>query len=691
MSELLDYLKGRTVPENTSVLEPNGDKRGYMATDRGIVPIEDSPLPAIGGVLGTLGAVALQKAPYIGPVLTMGSLGQKTGLLGGAARTFAPTLIGSTAGTSGGLLLEGGLQGQMPSSNRVLGELVTNAAFDVGGNLVFGALGKTYRVAKENIPFLKGSSPEDARIAAQQFLSDRGATLSQAQLSGKPLDVAIEEVVRGGTGAPVFRAQEKGVREAIDKGVTEFKEKLGTSDSFRMALKQGDPTQTALGDNFKNAVNVARDEFKTVHRPFYEKLSQDTGAYVDMRNIKAQAQKEYDRLAQGKFAGAGADKKTILEDVLKQDDFVDFGIAHDIRSNFGAAARDKVEAGGRATTLSAGYSRYEDGISKAMDDAFEVIGSTKKRVEGQGLTFTATPAESTVAKTTGETGFNPYLRQTEGTKDLVREYRLTQESYKKGMDGLYNSTLTKALELEPEAVGKYLFNPEYSSRFRDVSKAVAQVDKYAREDVVNGLKYGFIEQAMSNPDNVLKLSKQLESDKAFKQGFDYLFKATGEKEFLTNILNSAKYGLDEGAMSQIARNRVALEGTRVLAQGGALAGGYLILPESSKENIKSNIPEALSTAGVLLLTPRLVAKAMTNKQAMNALADLAKVQSNPKLAGALSAKIYNNLNESGIIDNEYLTEVNNKLKGRTGQPEQAQEETGSQPSLLDYLNNNQGQ
>jgi hypothetical protein len=654
----LDYISGREAPPNTSVLEPGGDKRGYMASDRGVVPIEDSPLPAIGGVLGTLGGVALQKAPYIGPALTLGSLGQKTGLLGGAARTLAPSLIGSTVGTSGGLLLEGSVQEQMPSSNRIFGELVTNAVFDVGGNLVFGALGKTYKVAKENIPFMRGSSPEDARIAAQQFLSDRGATLSKAQLSGKPLDIAIEEVVRGGSGAPVFRAQEQGVREAINKGVSEFKDRLATSEPFRMALKQGDPTQMALGDNFKAAVNVARDEFKGVHRPFYEKLTQDTGAYVDMRGIKAQAQKEYDRLAQGGiFSDAGRDKKKILEDVLSQNDFVDFGVAHDIRSSFGASARDAIEAGGKQNTISAGYTRYEDGISKSMDDAFKV--SNKANV----------------------------LQQTAGTQDLVRQYRLTQESYKKGMDGLYNNTLTKALELEPEAVGKYLFDPQYASRFRDVSKAVAQVDKYARQDVVNGLKYGFIEQAMSNPDNVLKLSKTLESDKAFKQGFDYLFKATGEKEFLTNILGAAKYGLDEGALSQLARNRLALEGTRILGQAGALTGGYLLLPENAKENIKSALPEAVTTAGVLLLTPRFIAKAMTNKQAMDALVDIGKVQANPKLAGALTAKIFDNLNESGIIDNEYITEVNNKLKGtqETTESEATATPTAPQQDFLQFL------
>lgn len=689
MSELLDYITGKT-PENRSVLSEQPDTRGYTATGLpgGVAPIDESPIPAIGGALGTIAGVAGQKLPYVGPVLTMGALGQKTGLLGSAVRTFTPSLIGSTAGTTAGLLTEAGINQELPASNRIYGELVSNAAFDVGGNLVFGALGKTYKVAKDALPFLKGSSPEDARIAAQQFLSDRGATLSRAQLTGKPLDVAIEEVVRGGTGAPVFKAQEKGVREAIDKGVAEFKDRLDVSDAFKTALKQGDPTQVVVGDTFKNVINAARDEFKSVHRPFYQKLSEDTGIYVDMRGIKAQAQKEYDRLAQGKFASEAArEKQKILSDVLNQDDFIDFGIAHDIRSNFGSSARDAMEAGGKATTASAGYTRYEQGISNAMDEAFKVVGSTKKRVEGQGLGFTQTPATSKEAITTGTPGFNPYLQQTQEAKDLVKQYKATQESYKAGMDGLYNTTITKALDADPEAVGKLLFNPEVSSRFRDVNKAVAQLDKYKRADVVNSLKYGFIDQVMSNPDNVLKFSKELEGNKAFRQGFENLFKASGEKEFLTNILNSAKYGLDEGTMSQLARNRVALEGTRLLAQGGALTGGYLILPESSQEKLKANLPEALSTAGVLIITPRLVAKAMTNKTAMNALVDLAKAQDNPKFVGAVATKMYNNLNESGIIDNEYLTEVNNILKRREpASTAPAQEQPSVAPSLLDYLN-----
>jgi hypothetical protein len=272
------------------------------------------------------------------------------------------------------------------------------------------------------------------------------------------------------------------------------------------------------------------------------------------------------------------------------------------------------------------------------------------------------------------------------TKNLVNEYRNTQAAYKKGMDGLYNNTVAKALELEPEQVGKHLFNPESPSRMRDVFKAITQVDKYQKTDIVNGLKYGFIQQAMSSPENVLKLSKLVDQDQAFKEGVNYLFKGTGEKEFLTNVLGAAKYGMDEGVGSRLIQNKTVLQGTRLASQGGLLAGGYLFLPEDVKNKITNNLPETVATAGVLLFTPRFIAKAMTSKAGQDALADLAKVQTNPKLLGALSAKIANNFNKSGIIDDEYLTEISNKLNPQ-GQEQQAVPTTvPNGANFMEYLN-----
>jgi hypothetical protein len=90
---------------------------------------------------------------------------------------------------------------------------------------------------------------------------------------------------------------------------------------------------------------------------------------------------------------------------------------------------------------------------------------------------------------------------------------------------------------------------------------------------------------------------------------------------------------------------------------------------------------------VLVFTPRFIAKAMTSKAGQDALADLAKVQNNPKLLGALSAKIANNFNKSGIIDDAYLTEISNKLNPQ-GQEQQQQVPTSvpGGANFMDYLN-----
>ena len=82
------------------------------------------------------------------------------------------------------------------------------------------------------------------------------------------------------------------------------------------------------------------------------------------------------------------------------------------------------------------------------------------------------------------------------------------------------------------------------------------------------------------------------------------------------------------------------------------------LPADMQDKLKENLPETILSAGAFILTPRLIAKASTNPEAVSALADLAKVQNNPRFAGAAAAKLADRLNATGIIDSEYIKEVN---------------------------------
>ena len=64
------------------------------------------------------------------------------------------------------------------------------------------------------------------------------------------------------------------------------------------------------------------------------------------------------------------------------------------------------------------------------------------------------------------------------------------------------------------------------------------------------------------------------------------------------------------------------------------------------------------TAGLFIVTPRMIAKAATNKEAITALAELSKLQQANKFGGAAAVKIMDRLNSSGIIDSQYINDVN---------------------------------
>lgn len=595
----------------------------FSATPEGIVETPPpTPLPELFGMAGGIGGALLTRTPQ-------GAAAGRTGAMALGARLF-PSLAGSTIGTGVGLAGERAFQPVSPE--RAAGALLENAAWDVGGNLTFMAAGKALRVGKDALEALgitRASTFDDAKVAAQKFLSERGATLSRGQLTDSPLDQFVETVSKGGTGSGVYEQQQKAIGEAVNKGVADVKTSLDTSEAFQQALKSDEPLNRAAGENFQNLINTARGSFKEAYRPFYQRLSQDLNAYVDMKPIKREAQAEYDRLAKSKFAGAGADRKTVLEDILSQDDMVDFGIAHDLRSNFGAAARDKMEAGGKSTALSAAYSKAENQINSAMDSAFSY-----KRKELAGT---------------------PY------TKQLVDEYRNTQSAYKDGMNGLYNQTITKGMESSPSKVGAYVFDLADTGKSTDLFKAITQADKYATaqgknaSQVMGDFKYGFLEQALSTPDKVKKFATALEDDPEMKRSFYKLFK--NEATPLKDVINAANIGL-EGGQSEIAaflRNKAAI----TAGQAGVGALGYLVLPADMKDKLADSLPEAVLTAGAFILTPRLLAKAATNKDSISALAGLAKVQNQPAFAGAASAKLIDRFQKAGIIDSEYINEINN--------------------------------
>jgi len=643
------------------------------------LPVEiASNLPQTGGLLGGLAAVAFPQSRILSPISRL------TQAAPAVTRPFIPSLAGSTAGTSLGTLLEQGLQNKdifsTETGKKLLLNNIENAAFDVGGNLIFGFGGKAIKLGKEQLDkvgITKGmfETEEDAaRRAAQEWLSSRDGTLTRGQLTGNLGTQTVEGTLKFTSGGEAFAQQQAGVKKALNQGINDVKNTLETSEAFQTALKQGDPTQMVTGDRWQTAIAEADKAMKTKYRPVYEQMEQQgDGLLVNMTPLKKAAQDELDRLNKNKaMSSAAEDKRKVLQQILAQEDKISFSTAHDLRSDFLASARDATKEGQAANTLEAYYKRYAQGLQNNMTDIAVITFGSKEQKDlarklglGGGIDQAAGLREGQFKDYNIESLEKLNLPTTQANaanNQLLRDYFNAQKSYKNAMEGFYNGTMQTMLKSEPEEVGKYLFNVDYPSRLKSVANAVVEMQKYLPPEQSKGLlgelQFGYLKKVFGEPDGVLKFTKNLQNE-TFKEGFDYLFRDANIKKQLLDIANAAKYGLEETPGSTVLRSRMV--GAVAAATLGS--GAYLSFPDE----VSNNLLPTIGSLGALYITPKLMARALTSKTEMNALAMLAKAQNNPKYAGAAGAKIANMLNKSGIIDNEYLTEVNQMIYGKQEQ------------------------
>jgi hypothetical protein len=654
------------------------------------LPVEQATnLPQTGGLLGGLATLAFPEARILAPIARL------TQAAPAVARPFIPSLAGSTLGTTAGTLAEQSMLGKdifsSETGKKLLLNNIENAAFDVGGNLAFSFGGKLIKIGKDQLDKLgvtKGlfQTEEDAaRKAAQEWLSSRDATLTRGQLTGSLGTQTTEGTLKFTSGGEAFAKQQQGVKEALNQGINDVKSTLETSDAFQSALKQGDPTQMAIGDSWQNAIAAADKAMKTKYRPVYEQMEQQgDGLLVNLTPLKKAAKDELDRLNKNKaMSSAADDKRKVLEQILAQEDKISFSTAHDLRSDFLASARDATKEGQAANTLEAYYKKYAQGLQNNMTDIAVITFGSKEQKdlarklglgggidqqaglrEGQFKDYNIDSLEKLNLPTTQANAAN---------NQLLRDYFNAQKGYKNAMEGFYSGTMQTMLKSEPEEVGKYLFNVDYPSRLKSVANAVVEMQKYLPPEQSKGLlgdlQYGYLKKVFGEPEGVAKFTKNLENE-TFREGFNYLFRDSNTKKQLLDIANAAKYGLEETPGSTVLRSKMIGAVT-----GAALgSGAYLSFPEE----VSNNLVPTIASLGALYITPKLMAKALTSKTEMDALAMLAKAQDNPKYAGAMGAKIANMLNKSGIIDNEYLNSVNTAIYGKQ---EQSQPTT---PSAIDW-------
>jgi len=616
---------------------------------------ESTLLPAVGGALGGIIGGLTIKNPMAGARAGQAFVG-----------SLLPSLTGSSIGTIAGTAAERGMMGDLFSAEggkQMLGNLLENAAWDVGGNLVFSLAGKTFRVGKEAVDKFRGvgiTPEQEARNAAQAYLSSRGATLSLGQLEATPGLKQAESIIMGGTGAKAFAEQQAGVSKAVQQGLTDLRTSLDTSPMFNQALSADQPLTRAAGENFQSLISTARESFKDTYRPFYESLSKDYGVYINMQPIKQQAQAELEKIARTGNMEANKERLSVLNDILKQNDFIEFGAAHDIRSSFKGAANDLAQPGKGATSKQQAYTKYAAEVDKQMDNAFQIAASNKGQrdwIEKQGLQYINTPEGGSLI-VSGAAGFNPGVQRTALSKDLVQEYNKTTSAYKAGMEGLFNETINTALTKSPSKVGEYLADLSESEKFTDLYRAVSQIDKYAKQagptgaQLINDVKASFLNTNLNTPEKAKAFVEKLKQDDDLKRSFYKMFQ--NEAKPLKDVLNAADVGLEKsGTAASYLRTRLA----GLTAQTGAGVLGYYAMPVEVRDRLADNLPEAAFTAGALILTPAILAKAATNKNTADALANLSKYREGTKISGAVAAKLADQLSKSGIISPEYTASI----------------------------------
>jgi hypothetical protein len=637
----LEELEGNAPPPTR-----NNMSGSVMSPD--YVPPSQSALPELGGLIGGL----LSATPY-GRFVGAGGRGVEfIASRFPALRSFLPSLFGSSVGTAIGTGAEQAITKEVVPS-RFAANLAENAIWDVSGNLVFKLGGDTVRLTKDVLQRLNLNKNEipDASLAAQRFLAQSGeprATLTKAQLLQTPGQIAAERLARGGTGSTLFEAQEQAVRKAVESGKKNFFDKLDVDPEFTATLGTGASVDFAAGSAFKGAIDKGYLALQAEVDPFYKALStRGKNVTVDFSPIKKAAEKELAAAASMSETGKAASALTeeVANELRMISDLkgsITFDQAHQYRSTLLSRIRELESQEVRPTNLLRILKATANQLETKMDDAAKAL--------------------------------DPALKQ---------EYDKVSGFYKEAISDLYPQTIIKALRQNPERVGESLFRTGNETEVRDTIKAARRIETLTAKtdnpiksnEVLNSMRYGYLNGMLSTFESTVKFANDLDNAK-FARTFTALFPDKAQQDVLRGMANAAK-------LSQVGKETFGVQSRTVgsVVQVATLAGGgtaaFLALTPDQQDKLAENVPASVISAGVILLTPRLLAKAMTDPGAVNALAKVVGTQKvDPRVYGAALTKLSAYWNNAGLFDNDYISAVQEAVGTRVPEGQR-----GSQPII----------
>ena len=518
-------------------------------------------------------------------------LGGLVGGIGGGVLGTAGGPLGAVAGSSVGAGIGGALgeaaeqyiKSEEPSLQRVGLAGLEEAAWDAAGNLVLKTAGKTFRLGMDKLGWSKKDYP-DANKAAQAFLEKQGSSLPLSARTGSNLDAAIEGLVYTPATYDIFKRKQAEITQALMTGQKDVLKSFTLDPAFEQSLRSSSSAQKASGEALQNFIKQGEQSLSDAVDPLYKDIFKDTQSRVSMFSIKQWAQKEL-----SDPAALTAGQRAILKEMDTLPPQVDVNLIHKMRSRWLAENRDK----------------YSSSLGSEKDSrAAGTISDLIKKFD-EALDFSA---ERTL------------------NKDTLDRYRQVTKTYREGIQGLQTEAVQKAMSMNPEAVGAYLFASGKETSIGDLYKAVAAagtLSKKSSSEVLNALRVGYLDSLTHTPENMLKFAKELEQNRGMQNTFNTLFRGSPQYKAILDMNEAAKKGLVE-PVRQPGLNYKTVAPIAGAAGGlVALGSGYaFLLSPEQQQRIKDNLGTAAITGGSLVLSQRQLAKVMLDPKGAKAISFL---------------------------------------------------------------------
>ncbi len=516
----------------------------------------------LGGLVGGLG---------------FGTLG---GIVAGPPGALAGSTFGAGVGGMVGEAVEQYTREEKPSLSLVAKAGVEEAAWDLGGNLVLKGTGKVLRFSADKLGFSQKDVP-DANKAAEAFLQKQGSSLPVAARTGSNAMSTLESLAFTPATYGIFKAKQQEISDALQAGSKDILKSLAKSPELEQALRSNTSSQYSSGEILQNFIKQGQDALSLSVKPLYESIFADKKSLISTFPLNSWASSQ---LVQPASLTAG--QKTILNEIKNLPPNVDMQYMHDIRSRWLAENRDKY-ASATATEKDSRASKTITSLIDRIDNAMDVS------------------AKSTLDPKT------------------YQKYQTVTKTYRQGIQGLQSDAITEALTLNAEEVGGHLFKAGNETPIMDLYKSISAASTLSKKpatEIIDALRYGYLEAMVNTPENLLKFSKDLEQNKLMKNTYDRLFGGTPQNEAINAMNNAAKLGLVEPRSLPGVAYQTIRAGLNVAGPISVIGSGlYFSLSPEQQNNIKDNLGSMAVAGGGLIFSQRQLAKVLLDPKGARAI------------------------------------------------------------------------